>query len=66
MSHTYIPYKTNGEYWFSHGYYIQTEDSFNEFETLEEAHLWCLDYHKETGCSEIRIEHVIHWESEEE
>lgn len=65
MSET--PYQINGEYWFSHAYYIQTQDEGQvELATVDEVHEWCEEYSKRTGVKEIRVEHVIHWEAEEE
>ena len=69
----FTPYSSDGEYWFSHGYYIQVPDGTGninirtyEFDTIHEVHEWCQEYSKKTGCKEIRVEHIIHWEGEEE
>ena len=64
-------YKANGEYWFSHAYYIEEEDGRiqHEFQTLEEVHNWCHENAermlKKSMPDSIRIVHIIHWEKEE-
>ena len=66
-------YKANGEYWFSHAYYIEEEDVNppiqHEFETLEEVLNWCHENAermlKKSMTDSIRIVHIIHWEKEE-
>ncbi len=68
-------YKPNGEYWFSHAYYIEEEDGRqHEFQTLEEVHNWCHENAERMlkksfipGMTDsIRIVHIIHWEEERE
>ena len=62
-----VPVAHNGEYWFSHAYYPQcehTEVRAVELYTIQEAHDWCEAHSKKYGCQEIRVEHVIHWETE--
>lgn len=64
----YTPYQQNGEYWYSHAYYPQCEgiDGNVELYTIDEVHQWCQAYSEKHGVKEIRIEHVIHWETDEE
>ena len=60
------PYQQNGEYWYSHAYYIQSHRGQVELSTIDEVHQWCQEYSEKYGVKEIRIEHVIHWETDEE
>ncbi len=67
-----VPYNANnGEYWFSHAYYPACSmcgigHGEIELKTIEDSHEWCEQHSKRYGCKFIRVEHVIHWEKEEE
>jgi hypothetical protein len=62
----YTPCQQNGEYWYSHAYYIQSHRGQVELYTIDEVHQWCQEYSKKYGVKEIRVEHIIHWEADEE
>lgn len=67
----YTPYSIDGEYWFSHAYYPDCRDcnitaGEVELKTIDETHNWCQEHSAKHGCKFIRVEHVIHWEMEEE
>ena len=62
-----VPCGMDGEYFFSHAYYPQCEhiDGNVELYTIQEVHEWCEAHSKEHSCSEIRVEHVIHWQADD-
>jgi len=58
----------NGEYWYSRAYYpicYYCGIDGVELYTISEVHEWCEAHSKEHGCTAIRVEHVIHWEADD-